>query len=69
MEISGETADITLWRMDAFLFNDRETNNKTTDVARQQILNKQQLNYNNRGTVGNGVFCGPRRCRCYTTVR
>jgi hypothetical protein len=30
--------------------------NRTTAVARQQILNKQQLNYNNRGTAGNGVF-------------
>jgi hypothetical protein len=29
--------------------------NKTTAVARQQILNKQQLNYNNTGTAGNCV--------------
>jgi hypothetical protein len=45
-----------MWRIDPFLGNDRETNNKTTAVARQHILNKQQFNYNNRGTVGNGVF-------------
>jgi hypothetical protein len=44
-----------LWRIDMFLGNDRETNNKKTDVARQQILSKQQLNYN-RETVGNNVF-------------
>jgi hypothetical protein len=25
-------------------------------AARKQILNKQQLNYNNKGTVGKGVF-------------
>jgi hypothetical protein len=54
-----------LWRIDPFLGNDRETNSKTTAVARQQILTKQQLNYNTRGTAGNGVFCGPRRGRCY----
>jgi hypothetical protein len=39
-----------------FLGRDRETNRETA-VARQQILNKQQLSYNNGGTVGNGVFC------------
>jgi hypothetical protein len=44
-----------LWHEDPFLGNDRETNNKTTAVARQQILNKQQMNYN-RGTAGNGIF-------------
>jgi hypothetical protein len=27
-----------------------------TAVARQQILNKQQLSYNNGGTVRNNVF-------------
>jgi hypothetical protein len=32
------------------LGNDEETNNETTPTARQQIFNKQQLNYN-RGTV------------------
>jgi hypothetical protein len=37
-----------------FLSNDNETN-KTTAVARQQIFNKQQLNYNNRVTAGNSV--------------
>jgi hypothetical protein len=36
--------------------NDRETNNKRAAVDRQQILNKLQLNYNNRETVANGVF-------------
>jgi hypothetical protein len=33
------------------LGNDSETNKETTLAARQQILNKQQLNYNR-----NGVF-------------
>jgi hypothetical protein len=33
---------------DLLLDNDRETNNDTTLTARQQILNKQQLNYNRR---------------------
>jgi hypothetical protein len=45
-----------LWRIHTFLGNDRETNNKKTAVPRQQILNKQHVNYKNRGTVGNGVF-------------
>jgi hypothetical protein len=40
--------------------NDRETNNNTSAVARQHVLNKQQLNYNNRGTAGNGVFYSAR---------
>jgi hypothetical protein len=35
---------------DTLLGNDRETHNETTPSARQQILDKQQLNYN-RGTV------------------
>jgi hypothetical protein len=38
-----------MWRIDPFLGNDRERNDKATVVARQQILNWQQLNYNNRG--------------------
>jgi hypothetical protein len=46
---------ITLNCIDPVLGNDHETN-KTTAIARQQTLNKQQLNYNNIGTVGNGVF-------------
>jgi hypothetical protein len=41
---------IILWRIDLFLGNDHETN-KRTAVARQQILNKQQLHYHNRGIV------------------
>jgi hypothetical protein len=32
------------------IYNDHKTNNKTTLAARQQILNKKQLNYN-RGTT------------------
>jgi hypothetical protein len=44
-----------MWHIDPFLGNNLETN-KTAVVAMQQILNKQQLNYSNRGTVGNGVF-------------
>jgi hypothetical protein len=31
-------------------------NIKTTAVVREQILNKQQLNYNNRGTVGKCIL-------------
>jgi hypothetical protein len=40
----------------SFLGNGRETNNGTTSVARQQILNKQQL------IIGRGisVFCAVR---------
>jgi hypothetical protein len=45
-----------LWGTDPFLGNDYETNKKTTAATRQQILNKQQLNYNNGGTVENSVF-------------
>jgi hypothetical protein len=45
-----------MWHIDPFLGNNHETNNKTTAVARQQILNKQQLNCSIRGTVGNSVF-------------
>jgi hypothetical protein len=45
-----------MWHIDPFLGNSRKTNNKTTAIARQQILNKQQLNYSNRGTVGNSVL-------------
>jgi hypothetical protein len=41
-----------LKRVDPFLAT---TAKQTTDVARQQILNEQQSNYN-RGAVGNGVF-------------
>jgi hypothetical protein len=46
-----------LRRTDPFLGNDRETGIRTTAVAMKQVLNKQQLNYNNRKIVGNGVFC------------
>jgi hypothetical protein len=60
---------VILWRIDPFLGNDRGKNNNTTAVARLQILNKQQLNYNNRGTVGSGVFCGPRCGLCYAAGR
>jgi hypothetical protein len=49
-----------MWRIDPSLGNDRERNNNTTAVVRQQIFNKQQLNYNKRGTFGNGVFCSVR---------
>jgi hypothetical protein len=45
-----------MWRIDPFIGNDRETDNKTTAIARQQIRNNQQLNYSNRGTPVNGVF-------------
>jgi hypothetical protein len=36
-----------LWRIDLLLGNDHETTNQITAIARQQILSKQQLNYNN----------------------
>jgi hypothetical protein len=45
---------------DWLLGNDCETNNKTMPAARQQILNKQQLNCN-RGTV----FSMLSASRCY----
>jgi hypothetical protein len=48
--------DYILWHIDLFISNDREINNKTMAVTRQQILNRRQLNYNNRGTAGNGFF-------------
>jgi hypothetical protein len=35
-------------RVDPFLGYGRETGSRITAVAREQILNKQQLNYNNR---------------------
>jgi hypothetical protein len=35
-----------LQRIDPLLGNDRKSNSETTAVARQQILNKQQFNYN-----------------------
>jgi hypothetical protein len=53
-----------MWRIDQFLGNNRETN-KRTSVARLQILNKQQLNYNNRETVGNGVSYAVHAKRLY----
>jgi hypothetical protein len=40
-----------MWCIDPFLGNSRETG-----VTRQQILSKQQLNCNKRGTIGNDVF-------------
>jgi hypothetical protein len=40
-----------LRHIDQFLGNNRKTKNETTAIARQQILNKQQLNCNSRGTV------------------
>jgi hypothetical protein len=51
VEIHGPHAPLILWRIDPFLSNDRGTNNTTTTTAREQILNKQQLNYKNRGAV------------------
>jgi hypothetical protein len=37
-----------MWRIDPLLGNDRETNKEITPACRQQILDKQQLNYNRR---------------------
>jgi hypothetical protein len=45
---------------DPLLGNSHETNNETTPTARQQILNKQELNYNRR-TVFSTLFVP----RCY----
>jgi hypothetical protein len=45
-----------MWHTDLLLGSDRERYYRATAVARQQILNKQHLNDNNRGIVGNGVF-------------
>jgi ferredoxin-like protein FixX len=46
-----------LWHVDPLLGNDSETNNETKAVAMQQIINKQQLNYNEERCF----MCGP--CR------
>jgi hypothetical protein len=40
-ELCTMNAEKIMWPIDSFLGNDRETNNKTTAVARKQILNKQ----------------------------
>jgi hypothetical protein len=56
-----------LWHIDLFLGNDCETYKKKTATARQHILNKQWLNYNNKGTVGNGVFYSVRAKWGYIT--
>jgi hypothetical protein len=52
-----------MWHIHPFLGNDRETDKKKTAIAGQQILNKQQLNYNDRETAVNGVFY-PVRAEC-----
>jgi transcription initiation factor TFIIIB Brf1 subunit/transcription initiation factor TFIIB len=49
-----------MWYVDLLLGNDSETKNETTSVARQQILDKQQLNYN-RGMA----FSTPSVPRCF----
>jgi hypothetical protein len=41
---------IVLWHTDPLIGNYHETNNGTTAVAMQQILSKQQLNYNKEET-------------------
>jgi hypothetical protein len=48
---------MVLWRTDLFIGNVCEKT-RTTAIARQQILNMQQLNYmyNNTGPAGNGAF-------------
>jgi hypothetical protein len=45
-----------MWRIDPSAGSNHKTN-KVMAVARQQILNEQQLSYNNGGTVGTSVFC------------
>jgi hypothetical protein len=45
-----------LLHINPLISNDHETNNNTTAIAREQILNKQQFNYNKKLTVRNGVF-------------
>jgi hypothetical protein len=60
-----------LWPIDPFLGNDCETGNSITAVPRQQILNNQELSYNNGGSAENGVFYSVRAKELYnedTTV-
>jgi hypothetical protein len=52
----GREEEYILWRTDPLLHNDHETNNEATPAARQQILNKQQLNYNSEERC---FLCGP----------
>jgi hypothetical protein len=42
---------MVLWHTDPFLGNDLDIGSSTTAVTMQQILNKQQLNYNKRRAV------------------
>jgi hypothetical protein len=44
------------WRIDHFVGYGRKVGSRTIDVSRRLILNKQQLNYNNRGIAVNGVL-------------
>jgi hypothetical protein len=44
-----------LWHIDPFLGSKSKTK-RATAVPRQQILNKQQLSYNNGGAAENSVF-------------
>jgi hypothetical protein len=46
LSFRGLVLRLQLQSVDPLLGNDRETNNETRLAARQQILNKQQLNYN-----------------------
>jgi hypothetical protein len=48
-----------LWRVEPLPGNDRK----------QTGSHGNESTRNNRGTVGSGVFCGPRSGRCYTTAR
>jgi hypothetical protein len=52
--VNQERTVYIMRHLDVFLGNDHESNN-TIAVARQQILNKQQLSYNTRGNVENGA--------------
>jgi hypothetical protein len=54
---------LTALKQYSFLGNGRETNNGTTSIARQQILNMQQLNSNRRT-----VFCAVRAKMLKTTM-
>jgi hypothetical protein len=60
-QIHGRKLFKLLWGIEPVLGNDRETNYKKAD----QIHNKQQLNYNNIGTVGNDIFYMFRAERLY----
>jgi hypothetical protein len=52
----------------SFVGNGHETNNRTTSVARQQIIDKRQLNGNRTAKEERCFLCGPFRYGITETV-